>query len=248
MRLRPNWYESRFGISAEQTIEAVAALASLPAEQPIGVSFHVRPQDRGARSWLEVARTFLQRAAGIERASGRAVVVFDVGGGWTPNELASVVRSELRMFVEEAPRALPNLATILLEPGQSLATPTQFMISSVVEVRRHPHHTEIVIDAGYPNLPLQGTYVHRIYVEDGGGWLLLDEGNDRILGPTCLEYDVVASNVSIPQAVRPSTKIRIADCGSYDASMAFHFARGEEESGVPCRNGRHDQGPKESQS
>ncbi|MBV8602544.1 MAG: hypothetical protein JO359_13350 [Candidatus Eremiobacteraeota bacterium] len=232
MRMRPDWHDSRFGISSEQTGEAIAALRALPADASFAVSFHVRAQDYDGRSWLQVARTFLRRAVEIQRLADRPIVAFDVGGGWKPAQLEETLRRELPTFVGEAADALTDLRTIFLEPGQSVATPTQFMISSVLEVRSSGSRVEAVIDAGYPNLPLQGTYAHRVFVEDGERWTLLPEGPDRILGPTCLEYDVVASNVSLPPAMRPATQLCIADCGSYDASMALHFARGEERTGL----------------
>jgi diaminopimelate decarboxylase len=83
----------------------------------------------------------------------------------------------------------------------------------------------VVVDAGYPDVPQIGTFPHRVLALVDGGVRLLPPGNDRILGCTCLEYDVIRDGVRLPARIDRLQAIVVADAGAYDTSMSFDFAR-----------------------
>ncbi|MFN2459474.1 MAG: hypothetical protein ABR591_02080 [Candidatus Velthaea sp.] len=226
VRLRPEGVPSRFGAAAGDDDELAAALRALPANEGFGVSFHVRREDLGLLTWRDVAAHVLERAQRLERRSGRRAAVFDMGGGWEPAALDAALAGDVPWLLREVRGALRDVRTVLFEPGQSLATPSEALIVTVLELRTRDGAREAIVDAGYPDLPQIRSYAHALFVERSDRWVPLGPGCDRVAGRTCLEYDILASDVALPADIIEGDRLIVGDCGSYDASMSFAFARG----------------------
>ncbi len=226
LRLRPAGIASRFGIRAERSDDIVAALLRERVEE-WHASFHVRPQDYGGRSWRDLVETVLAQTQRIEERSGARVRTFDVGGGKRPQEFDAAVASGDFAWLDEAVSAhLPHVCAIYCEPGQALVTACEALVAPVLEVRRSSGSVrEIVVDAGYPDLPQIQTFPHRLFLLREGTVTAMPGGKGRILGRTCLEYDIVACDVDTTMC-DTSCALVIADAGAYDASMRFPFALG----------------------
>src|SRR5581483_5364135 len=224
VRLRPSLLRSRFGVPVEDDA-ALAAAASRAPVRAIAISFHARRGDFAGASWNDVANDVLRRAVTLQRETGRTVVAFDVGGGWTPGEFDSAFARETATFAERLAADLPACRTLVVEPGQALCTPVEAVIARVLEVRPRAGRREVIVDAGYPEWPLMHAYVHALWLLRGERWQPLGSGPDRLGGRTCLEYDVL-EGVRFPEDVAPGDRLAIGDAGSYDSSMSFRFARG----------------------
>ncbi len=224
VRLRPPGIASRFGITFDEIADAAALVRASDSPLTLGASMHVRTEDYRPRTWLELARSFVECAAAFARESGRTLAVLDIGGGWTPASLERALVHDFPRLRSLLAGVLPALTTVIFEPGQSVSTPCEALLCSVLEVRAG--RGEIVVDAGFSELPHLGSYPHRMYWFADGALVPVERGEARILGPLCLEYDVVASDVALPDGIAPGDRLVIADCGSYDASMAFPFAGG----------------------
>lgn len=227
VRLRPSMLDSRFGVPVEDDAALSEVLARLPENTPIGVSLHARREDFHGASWRDVVADVLERALALQTSSGRCIHAFDVGGGWTPDELDATLASDAGWLIDRIVRSLTFCTRLILEPGQAVCTPSEALIATVVEVRRRGMRREVVIDAGYPDWPQMHSYAHGLFAENGGRWEAVGSGPDRLLGRTCLEYDVI-SGLRFPPDVSPGDRILITDTGSYDHSMAFDFAHGGE--------------------
>jgi diaminopimelate decarboxylase len=226
VRIRPDGISSRFGVPRDRFEELASAVRTSGRAQ-CAVSFHVRPQDFGERSWRDVAGSAIEAAAWLERATGCEVIVFDVGGGKTPAEFdAAVLAGDFEWATARATAALRNLRMLVAEPGQAIVTPVSAVIAPVLEIRREGAQRAIVVDAGYPDLPQIRTFAHRLVALFAGEATLLPPGNDRVLGCTCLEYDVIGEGVRLPARLDRLHAVAIADTGAYDWSMGFDFARG----------------------
>ena len=226
MRLRPVGVHSRFGIDATHVDDIVRTLRAL-GRRSFGVSMHVRPQDFDGRSWRAIVASVIETAREIERRSGARVTAFDVGGGKTPLEFdRAFAGGDFAWLLREVPLALPYEQAIFAEPGQAVATPGAVFVAPVLELRRDGARTDIVVDAGYPDLPQITTFPHRVLAVANGRLSPLGPGNDRILGCTCLEYDVIRDDVALPRDLDSLQAVVVADVGAYDASMGFDFARG----------------------
>lgn len=226
VRMRPTGIASRFGLSLDRLGELVRAVRTC-GRREIGISFHVRPEDYGNYTFHTLAEAAVDWATEVERRSGARVVVLDVGGGKRPRELDDVISNgEFEWLQAHGRSRLPHVRTILAEPGQAIVTSCEAVIARILEVRRtNGRIEEVVIDAGYPELPQLGAFQHRIFMLSGENVRAAGNGVGRIVGRTCLEYDVVTRNADL-EGCRVHDAIAIADAGAYDASMAFGFAQG----------------------
>lgn len=225
IRMRPSMIASRFGVPVDDEAELRAAVATGPEDASLAVSFHVRHQDFHGASWRDVADDVLQRAAALQRSTGRRVTAFDVGGGWTPDQFDESFEGDMRWLVERTIASLPACRELFFEPGQAVCTPTEALLTEVMEVRRRRGRQEIIVDLGYSDWPQMHEYPHPMFVRRGGGWKRIGHGPDRFGGRTCLEYDLL-DGLRFPADIAPGDRLLIADAGSYDHSMSFDFARG----------------------
>jgi diaminopimelate decarboxylase len=227
VRLRPSMIASRFGVPVDEDADLAAAIDPLPPDLPIAISFHARHEDFHGAAWSDVAGDVLERAVALERRTGRHVVAFDVGGGWTPEEFDASFQTDVRRLADRIIGTLPYCTRLLFEPGQELCTPTEALLTEVLEVRERRARREVVVDCGYPDWPEMHTYAHGMFAWRGERWQPLGHGPDRLLGRTCLEYDLI-EGLRFPDDVAPGDRLLITDTGSYDHAMAFDFARGSE--------------------
>ena len=153
VRLRPAMIGSRFGVSVEDDPDLRAAVDALPAAMPIAVSFHARREDFHGASWRDVAADVLERAAEIERRTGRHVVAFDVGGGWTPEQFDADFAADMGWVLDRIAALLPHCTRLIAEPGQAVCTPTEAIVTEVLEVRERRGRREAIADVGYEDWP-----------------------------------------------------------------------------------------------
>ncbi len=224
VRLRPAMLPSRFGVPVEDDAALAGAVAASD-DDALGVSFHARRGDFHGASWREVAGDVLDRAVALQARTHRAIRAFDVGGGWTPEEFDATFAPDMTWLAERIRAELPACEELIFEPGQSLCTPTEALLTRVVEVRARDGRREAIVDAGYPEWPQMHSYVHGFFAWRDGAWRALGRGGDRLGGRTCLEYDVI-DGLRFPDGVAPGDVLLIDGTGSYDRSMAFDFARG----------------------
>ncbi|MFN2450195.1 MAG: hypothetical protein ABR508_10495 [Candidatus Baltobacteraceae bacterium] len=232
VRVRPPQIASRFGVPHEDLVQLARAIRE-SGRASFGVSFHVRPEDYGRYTWRALAQSVISIAQDLERASGSRVAAFDCGGGKEPRTFDASVRAGDFEWLEDAVSgSLASVKLVLAEPGQALAAAVEAQIAPILEVREN----DIVIDAGYPDVPQIRTFEHRLFLMRNGRIEPVRAGAGRILGRTCLEYDVVASNVDL-SGCEAGAAVVIADCGAYDASMAFDFSQGVRSSGNSVQHG-----------
>lgn len=222
-RVRPEGISSRFGIAREDVPDAIAAIRA-SGRRSIALSFHVRPQDYGSRTWREIVDEVVAFGKDLERATRSRIAAFDVGGGPTPAEFDRLVAAgDLTWLISTVTLELPSTEAIYLEPGQAVATPCAVYVAPVLERRSR----SVVIAAGYPEVSQIRTFPHRVLgIYDDGTVQLLRDGTDCILGRTCLEYDIVRNDVRLPAQLDSLRAVVIADAGAYDSSMAFGFGLG----------------------
>jgi diaminopimelate decarboxylase len=224
VRLRPSMLTaSRFGIPVDQDDELIAALRGYRA--PLGVSMHARRADYAGASWRDLCDDLLRRAVRIERETSCRVIAFDVGGGWEPQQFDAEFPADGRWLVERLQDVLPGLRTLLIEPGQALATPVESILTTVLEVRRRRGRIEAVVELGYGDWPSQHAYVHEFALARGDYWVPIGRGGDRLAGSTCLEYDYV-DGLRFPTDIAAGDRLLVRNTGSYDRSMGFSFGRG----------------------
>jgi diaminopimelate decarboxylase len=231
MRLRPVTIDSRFGTGLRDPKrfgEVAALLRAAPEGQALGAHFHFASDVLGPARWFDVFEGVLHWARALEQGAGRPLRCLDVGGGWFPDDFDRELLPRLGTMMEDARRVLPSLERFVVEPGKAMAQPTMALVTTVLEVRRRPDGgSEAVVDAAISDLPMAPYYPHRVYGRGGGGgWRALAGGEDRLLGRICMETDILATDVALPDGLEPGDRLVIGDAGAYDASMAYNFGRG----------------------
>jgi diaminopimelate decarboxylase len=234
MRLRPVTVASRFGTPFDDPKrfgEVLALLRDVPAGQAIGAHFHFASDVLGPARWLETFEGVVHWVAALEQGVGRPVRCLDVGGGWFPDDFDAELLPRLPRLVAAAHAQLPALDAFVIEPGKAMAQPSMALATTVLEVRALKDGArEAVVDAAISDLPMAPFYPHRVYgrarPHGRGAWQALGGGGDRLLGRICMETDILASDLALPEGLEPGDRLVIADAGAYDASMAYNFGRG----------------------
>ncbi len=232
VRLRPSMSWSRFGADLS-TSAGFANLVELLRQfhsQPLGVHFHIQSDVIGVRPWQDVYEGMLHSARALQEQSGQAIRILDVGGGWFPDDFAEEFGPRLPELLKQAKYLLPKLEQFVVEPGKALCQPCMALVTRVLEVRRPQTpkgHVDVVVDGSIADLPLAQVFPHRILaLLHNGGAVPLPDGNDRVLGRNCMEFDFLATTVGLPEGLCEGDKLVFCDAGAYDASMSYDFATG----------------------
>jgi diaminopimelate decarboxylase len=225
IRLRPAMLRtSRFGIPVEEDAVLAGQLCDFGA--PLGISMHARRGDYAGATWRDLCEDLVRRGAKFERETNCPIVAFDVGGGWEPHQFDHEFPADAAWLVDRLRAVLPDVKTLLIEPGQAVATPVESIETTVLEVRLRPGRIEAVIDLGHGDWPSQHEYQHEFaFARGADAWSPIACGGDRLSGSTCLEYDCI-DGLRFPRDIAAGDRILVRNTGSYDRSMSFPFGRG----------------------
>lgn len=232
LRVRTGAVTSRFGIdlSDSRTFNRVAdCLTNHQAGQGLGIHMHFASDVSGPARWNDLVEHTLTWGDALAQASGSAFSVFDLGGGWYPDDFSGQLIPMLPALQTRIAEAMPSVDAILLEPGKAVATNTAWLATRVIEVRSRAAHgdSEVVVDASIADLPMVAHYAHRVlHLRDSAclGWLT--GGPQRILGSICMETDILADGVAFPRPPAAGDLLLFSSAGGYNASMAWNFASG----------------------
>jgi ornithine decarboxylase len=209
----------KFGAAPE---EAAALLrAARPHAARLGLSFHVGSQCMDPAAWTRA----LALAARVIAASGVAVEVVDVGGGF-PVAYPGSTPPALALFMD-AIRAgaalLPEGVRLWAEPGRALVAGGA---SVVVQVQARRGDALYVNDGVYGALSDAGApgfrFPHRL-VRAGGDPVAAVERDFTLFGPTCDSADVMRGPWSLPADVREGDWIEIGQLGAYGTALRTAF-------------------------
>jgi ornithine decarboxylase len=212
--------------------EAVGLLrAARPHARTLGVSFHVGSQCLDPLAW----RAAIALAGRVIRASGVAVEVLDVGGGF-PVAYPDMAPPPLGAFfaeIEESVEALglPNLA-VWSEPGRALVAAGT---SVVVQVQLRRGDMLFINDGVYGSLSDAGTPNFRFPAR----LLRRSEAAVRgfgFFGPTCDSADVMRGPFLLPDDVAEGDWIEIGQLGAYGACLRTAFNGFTESRSVEVRD------------
>jgi diaminopimelate decarboxylase len=171
----------------------------------------------------------LRWCSSIEALTGRLIEVLDVGGGWFPEDIQKESGNRFRKAIVRIPEFLSGVKQIISEPGKALAQPSMALAMQILEIRRYMGgQCEVVMDGSIAELPMYFFYPHRILCRDAekDSWTSLQRGKTLLLGRLCMEHDIVASNVELPENAAVGDILVFCDAGAYDRSMSYEFGRG----------------------
>ncbi|MBA2495352.1 MAG: hypothetical protein H0V31_11740 [Acidobacteria bacterium] len=232
VRLRTPNIPSRFGIpidTPEVFKTLIESIGMLPRDNQFGVHFHMASSNVGVEQWWHLFESILRWCISIEALSGHIIEVLDVGGGWFPDDWNEDSDVRFARAVSRVQEFLPHVKQIVSEPGKALAQPSMALAMRILEIQDFPGiATDVVVDGSIAELPMYFFYPHRILHQNAqtGVWKSLGRGKAHLLGRLCMEHDVVASNVGLPEDAKPDDLLVFCDAGAYDRSMSYVFGRG----------------------
>jgi diaminopimelate decarboxylase len=232
IRIRTPNVVSRFGIPLDSPAAfkaLIEAVKRLPDNIGFGIHFHMASANIGVAQWWHLLKSVLKWCRSIERMSGRAIEILDVGGGWFPDDWHSEGSSRFQVAVERIKSMLPQVRQIVSEPGKAMAQPSMSLAMRILEIQEHPEdRVEAVVDASIAELPMFSFYPHRMLrkCERTGRLIPLGRGKTHLMGRLCMEHDIVATNVALPEGTCAGDILIFCDAGGYDRSMSYVFGRG----------------------
>jgi diaminopimelate decarboxylase len=232
IRIRAPNVVSRFGIPLDSPgtfAQLVDAVGRLPRESAFGVHFHMASSNIGVGQWWHLFQSMLNWCRSIEQLTGRTIEILDMGGGWFPDDWHSADNTRFGGAVERVRAALPSVRQIVSEPGKAMAQPSMAVAMRILEIQEHEDESvEAVVDGSIAELPMFAFQPHRILRKcgDTGALQPLGRGKTHLMGRLCMEHDIVASNVSLPEGTRAGDVLIFCDAGGYDRSMSYVFGRG----------------------
>jgi diaminopimelate decarboxylase len=233
VRLRPPGMYSRFGVPIETPDEfsdLVTALQDIPDGCRFAIHFHMASSNIGIGNWRHLFQSMLQWCTSIERLTGHKIELLDMGGGWFPADMiGGGDGNDLQLAARLAAEALPNLVEIVNEPGKAMAQPASALAMQILEIRdRANGHQDVVVDGSIAELPMHAFYPHRILHRSAEtrDWTVLSRGKTQLLGRLCMEHDIVARGVSLPENSTAGDLLVFCDAGAYDRSMSYVFGCG----------------------
>ena len=219
---------SRFGVDlsdADRMDRLCDRLAALPASTRLGLHLHAPASTLGHGAWWASLERVLEWAETIQERTGRPIEALDLGGGWHPDDWLDVFVPGLLDRRKQICTALPDLATLLMEPGKALSQPLGVVVSRVLDAR--PARSAVILDASLAELSNIDYHPHRLLAHtDDRGWHRLPRGEGRLLGRLCMEADVLGRRRQVDHLAAGDTVV-VCDAGAYDASMTYPFGRGQ---------------------
>ena len=241
-RLRIPGLSSRFGVPIEEPSQfygLVQRIELLRAQGDFGIHFHMPSWAIGLRRWTQAFGSLLGWGQRLESLTDLPLTRLDLGGGLFPHDLDRIHFQEIQRRVHAA---LPRVQELIFEPGRALTQNGEVVLSRVLDVRRSAEGVhEALVDACIAELPLapaggRPVYIYRVRRErierfDAGAaaWSkgqALEEGNGRILGRICMEDDILAAHVKLPDDLEVGDAVVFGHAGGYQRSMSYGFGRG----------------------
>ncbi len=238
LRIRVPGLPSRFGVPVEDPAvfrELLKRVTALRGKADFGVHFHMPGWAIGLRRWSQALGSVLGWCRTLETLTGVQVRRLDLGGGLFPDDLERLNLAEIQKRVHQA---LPELQELYFEPGRALTQSGEIVLSRVLDVRRSAGKEgrrveECVADACIAELPLSAAGMRPIYryradaKQPGTGNLeRLSRGKGRILGRICMEDDILAGSLELPQDLQEGDFLIFGNAGGYERSMSYGFGRG----------------------
>lgn len=232
IRIRTPNIPSRFGIPLDTPAtlaKLVEAVKRLPQDTAFGIHFHMASANVGVAQWWHLFESMLKWCQAIERLTGRTIKILDMGGGWFPDDWHASEDGKFATAVEKVRAMLPGVREIVSEPGKAMAQPSMALAMRVLEIQEHEEDkVEAVVDASIAELPMYFFYPHRMLHQNArtGELQPIGRGKTHLMGRLCMEHDIVAANVRLPEGTRAGDLLIFCDAGGYDRSMSYVFGRG----------------------
>jgi len=213
---------SKFGVPYDEALLAYEEAAKMPGLEIIGADMHIGSQLTKATPVADAVGRIVALVKALRERSIE-IRMIDVGGG-----LGIRYRDETPPTHEEyATLLLPALresgATVLLEPGRSIAGNAGVLLTRVLYRKDTGAKKFVVIDAAMNDLVRPSFYgsFHDIRAVDEAGHRRAPETVD-VVGPICESGDFLAKDRELPR-VEQDELLVLMSAGAYGFAMASNY-------------------------
>lgn len=212
---------AKFGVPADQVMEAARRIAAHPEMELTGIAMHVGSQLLEAGPYVKGARTLADLVGSIRGAGIATLRSINLGGGLgiryndetplEPRVLADAIR----------PVVAPLGLTLDLEPGRYLVGSAGILLATVLYRKQAGGKCFVVVDAGMSDLVRPSRYNahHEIVVATERGRPI---GPADVVGPICETGDFLALGRPLP-AVDRGEVLAILGAGAYGFVMSSTY-------------------------
>jgi diaminopimelate decarboxylase len=218
--------ESKFGMTPVEALAACAVARARKHVAIVGLHVHVGSQilELGP---LEAALKEAVEIALAGRAAGAPLEIVDLGGGlgidyegdgscFALDEYGRLVRSILE----------PAGLAAIVEPGRFVVGDAGALVGRVLEIKRGPARTFVVLDVGMNDLLRPALYDahHRIVplVEPEPAAAARDAFTADVVGPICESGDLLARARTLPP-LAVGDGVAVLDAGAYGYTMSSNY-------------------------
>jgi len=215
---------TKFGVSTDDAAAMIRDVGGRASVNVVGLHVHIGSQVTSLDPITRAVRTLTDLAATMS-GDGVRLEHLDVGGGlgiaYAPDDAELAVEDYAAAVLSVVK---PSGLKLLLEPGRWLVGPAGVLVTTVVDLKRHPNGGWfVVVDAGMTDLIRPALY---------GAWHAIEpvvqrEGRSipaEIVGPVCETSDTLGRQRQLPP-VQVGDRLVIRDTGAYGAVMASNYNR-----------------------
>lgn len=222
--------ESKFGIPAEEALEAYSRAMESEYLEIHGIHMHIGSQITSTKPYEEAASKLLDIAGALKEKLGLDLEFIDFGGGVgiryekdkpyiTPEELAKTLIPIVESKIEKYGLKKP---TLYFEPGRYIVGDSSILLMRVSTIKQTPYKKFVGVDAGFHMLlrPTLYSAYHEAVVANKAG--LKGEERVDIAGNVCESGDILARDRLLPR-IDEGDIIALMDVGAYGIIMASQY-------------------------
>lgn len=228
--IRTGTDDRKFGLSIADgsAMHAVTRLVEQPRLELTGLHCHIGSQIDTVKPYVVAVRHLVGLMARIRDRHGVTLPELDLGGGHAvahrPGEhpldvpeLARRVRRELADACAQSDLPVPRLA---VEPGRAVVARAGVALYRVLAVKRTGVRVFVAVDGGTSDNPRPALYGVRYAPRLVGRRSTAATRPVTVVGWHCEAGDVLASDVPLPDDVRPGDLLAVPVAGAYHLSTA----------------------------
>ncbi len=236
--------ESKFGLWAEETIQAYA-IAKRARVERFGIHMHIGSGILELEPFALAVEKLLSIAKRVHDEVGIDFEFIDIGGGfgipYKPEdkdldltEFSNKVIAPFKAKVKEFGLGKPFLC---VEPGRYLVCDASILLTKVNTIKVTPAHNYVGVDAGFNTLvrpTMYGSY-HTILV--ASKLAKADKETYNVVGPICESGDALAKDRQLPE-VEEGDLLAVLNTGAYGFSMSSQYNSRPRAAEVMIRQGK----------
>jgi diaminopimelate decarboxylase len=212
---------AKFGIPADQVVEAARRISAHPRMELSGIAMHVGSQLLDPAPYVKGARTLADLVRSVRGAGILTLRSIDLGGGLGIQYNDEIPLEPARLAEAVRPVIAPLGLALHLEPGRYLVGSAGLLLATVL-YRKHAGGKDfVVVDAGMNDLVRPSHYNahHEVVVAADRSRAIKPVD---VVGPICESGDFLALERALPQ-VEQGEVLAILGAGAYGFVMSSTY-------------------------